>query len=329
MTPKAGVMLVENIDIETLKKISYEIIREESKRINQSINSYLVTNKDYYKEYVFKTKKIGQDLFPFIIKPRRTSGFNDQKGNVVIFLDKIKKITSKERQIFFIILCSYHEVKHTEQKILNQYTYERFIYDIESYLIGEKKINYQKNHNKVLFEIDANIYAIEKTKEYLINNYPDVYQKVKEEISTLEQKYYKDLEEYDALTLVEKIIDYMRYQLNIHWALTVNHMEIISPVLELFIYPDVLFKSIKYMRQDGIFNNLDKRIIYLFLSSKQFLEQVNLDNLTKEELVLLDESLEYTNNKYINHPKLKEKNILKENITKLLEYKRHIKIKTK
>ena len=37
MTPKAGVMLVENIDIETLKKISYEIIQEESKRINQSI----------------------------------------------------------------------------------------------------------------------------------------------------------------------------------------------------------------------------------------------------------------------------------------------------
>ena len=301
---------MENVNIETLRVLSTEIIQEESKNLNISIDFYPITTKEYYKKFLLNRKNKNQGLLDRLTTPFKHGGFNDQKGKIIIFLDKIDKFSSDERKIFATILYSYHEIQHTKQKLLDDYSYPKFIYDIENYLVGERKINYKKNHNKVLFEIDANLYSITKTKEYLQSKYPDVYEKVSEELLRLEQEYAKDYQEYNPISLVEQIIDYMHHQLKVHFAEYVGHMEIISPVLELFLYPDLQFISLKSIMKNEKTKNLDKRIIYIFLSTRQFLETIDIDKLNRTELMLLKNALEYTNQK-----ELKE---YKTNITKRL-----------
>lgn len=321
-----------DINMEKLKSLANEIIQEESQRINKKINFYPITTKEYYKKYLSEQKNNRNKILNILTKSSNTSGFNDTKGNIVIFIDKVNKITPNERKLFAIVLYCYHEARHTEQKLLNRYIYESFLTDVEIYLIGEHKLNYKNNHNKFSFEIDANNYSIKKTKEYLIKKYPEVYNKVKDEIKTLEKNYYKDYFEYDTVNLVEKIIDFMKYKLKINLAEEVHSMEIISPVLEIFLFSDLTFKSIRMIQNDERFKTLDKRIIYAFLSSKQFLESLNIDNLTEEELLLFYESLKYTNDTYLiqnisskkEYKRLQENLKFQRNILKTISSKRKI-----
>ena len=169
------------------------------------------------------------------------------------------------------------------------------------------------------YEIGANLYSVFKAKEYLKNKYPEYYEQQKEEIHQLEQRYYHDYMTYDASDTVERMFQIIKSKMRIHKATKIKSMDKISPILEMFFDENFSYKSIHEIIKHEKFSTLDKRIIYAVLSSKSFLENLTLSNLTEEELNLLSEALQYTNSMYQNQLKSIER-VSKTNRITLIEY---------
>lgn len=154
-------------------------------------------------------------------------------------------------------------------------------------------------------------------KEYLKKNYPSLYEKQKEEIEKLEKRYQYDYLMYDASNTVDRFINIAKQAKNITKVTnkvgikTFQEMEK-STVLDIFLNSnDLSFKKINDIINNEDFKKLDKKVVYAFLSSQSFLNTVNFDELSIEELSMIKESLDYTNQIYQNQEKIN--NAAKEN----------------
>ena len=92
-----------------------------------------------------------------------------------------------------VYLC-YHESRHSIQRKLPCFQFERFIMDINHSLRTE--LDYTFTHDNYFYEIDANLYGVQKAKAYLKKYYPELYIKEKEGIENLEKKYNLDYQLY-------------------------------------------------------------------------------------------------------------------------------------
>lgn len=66
---------------------------------------------------------------------------------------------------------------------------------------------------------------------------------------------------------------------------------------------DIIYK----MNNNPCYVHLDKKVVYTFISSRYFLQNTNINKLSIQELDLLKESLDYTNQVYQNQEKTIEK----------------------
>lgn len=80
----------------------------------------------------------------------------------------------------------------------------------------------------------------------------------------------------------------------------------IKPIFEIFFDGNVKFKNISEIINNEKFKNLDKKIIYAIFSSKSFLSNINISNLSEEELNIISESLAYTCDNDLKQIKLSE-----------------------
>lgn len=126
---------------------------------------------------------------------------------------------------------------------------------------------------------------------------------------------------YDASDTVERAIQMLKVtdKIGNNKIIKGKSKKEISPVLEIFLNEDASFKNFSEIVQNEKFKELDKRIVYAVLSSKSFLEQINMNQLSIEELEIVNKSLQYTNTLYKNQSKLIEQALSEKNIT-YLEY---------
>lgn len=301
-----------NLDVNEMKKIAHEIIEEESKEYNFKINCFPLTFLEYYNNYISGKKFKLLKIFRY----KMLSGFNDLKGNAVIFINKVNKIENIEGKIFDLAWLCYHEARHTIQQTFNAYSYECFFSQIESYMRSVSlDIDYKFFHDSYSFEIGANLYSISKAKEYLKNRYPSFYEEEKDRIEKLEKKYTFDYLTYDAVDTVERFIQIGKKVNNKYDSSLIN----ISPVIKIFMNEDNSFKEISQIINNDKFKLLDSKIVSAFFSCKSFLENVDMDKLSDRELDIINKSLQYTNKVYQNQTKLIEKSYKDKDIT-LLEY---------
>ncbi len=318
---------MNELSIEEMKKISRQIIESEEKEYNISIKVFPLTFIEYYKDYVF-TKKFNlvRASLPLI-----AGGFNDLKGSTIIFLNKVNKIVTTEGKLFKLLLICFHEARHSEQQQFDKYSYEGFFNQLEQF-IQKATLNkdYILEHDKYCFEIGANLYGVTKAKEYLKINYPDLYEKYKNEINIQEEKYRYNYLMYDASNTIDRFILVNKisknYPLNLRNILNKDNP---SPVLEIFLNKDNTFKNIKDIIKNDKFKTLDKKIIYAFLSSQNFIKTLDFKTLSEEELSTIKESLEYTNTIYKNQMTINEKAKKNNTITELqyLQSKKNILVK--
>lgn len=305
------------LTIEEMKRISSEIIEEEMRKNNVKINIFPVTFVEYNKNYVFNKKhnlvKTARDA----TKPLTSIGFNDHKGNVVIFLNNINKSKKIESKIFRLAEVCYHEARHSMQEKFDEYSYDGFLNDIERFL--RNNIDYDLYHDKYSFEIGAHLYGITKAKEYLQTKYPNLYEKEKDEIERKEKRYYYDYIMYDAVDTIDRLIEKIKKDMKKYNFTRIGNLENISPIIEIFLNDTLNFKNLTEIIKNDKFKTLDKRIIYAFLSTKSFLENINLEELKNEELTLITEALQYTSTVYQNQQK-KIEEYEKEQIITLKEY---------
>jgi len=300
----------KELTIKEMKKIAHEILEEETKKSNIKINMFPITFIEYYNSYVFKEKCKLTTLADYLTLPLRAGGFNDLKGNIIIFIEYINKRKRLESKLFRLAEICYHEARHSIQQEFDIYSYDGFLYGLDEYIQSESTIDYKLEHDKYSFEIGANIYAITKAKDYLLKKYPNLYEKHQDEIDKLEKRYYYDYITYDAVDTIERFIEITKWKMQIHNANKIEGLEKVSPILEIFLNDDLTFKKITEIIENQIFKTLDKRIIYAFLSSKSFLESIKIEELSNEELNLITEALKYTNTIYQNQQ------------TKIEEYKK-------
>lgn len=199
------------------------------------------------------------------------------------------------RGLFQVLKTSYHEIRHSVQLTFNKYSYERFLRDVEAFFIKcDLGRDYKYNHDSYSFEIGANLYGTRMAKEYLMNNYPLIYEKDKGIIELIEKRYMDDYLMYNSSYTVDRVLPWIR----IIGVFSKNDENIksISPVLSIFLNGDGSFKRPSEVMNDEKYQGLDKRIVYAMLSSLSFLKELKyMNDLSFEEISIVNEAMNYTN----------------------------------
>ncbi len=199
------------------------------------------------------------------------------------------------RGLFQVLKTSYHEIRHSVQLTFNKYSYERFLRDVEDFFIKcDLGRDYKYNHDSYSFEIGANLYGTRMAKEYLMNNYPLIYEKDKGIIELIEKRYMDDYLLYNPSYTVDRVLPWIR----IIGVFSKNDENIksISPVLGIFLNGDGSFKRPSEVMSNEKYQELDKRIVYAMFSSLSFLKELKyMNDLSSEEVQMIMDAMDYTN----------------------------------
>ena len=293
---------MSDISIKEMKKIVYDVVLEELSNSDLKFNIFPITFVEYYNDYIFKGKfslirKFSYSLIPIV--NRNASGFNDLGGNAVIFLNRVNKVKKVENKIFRLLNICYHELRHSEQQMFDVNSYDKFMNDIEEFIQQFNSNDYRLLHDKYSYEIGANLYCVNKSSEYLKKKYPDLYEKEKEDIIKLQKEYYLDYATYDASDVFDRFLKTIRFK---DFRYGVNGD--INPILGIFLDEDNNFRRFDRIVNNKKFNSVDKRIVAAIFSSDTFLNEVDLDLLTLNELNILYDSLSYMDTIYKNQVKI-------------------------
>lgn len=288
--------MMKNLSIEEMKKIVYEITDGELK--GHKVTVYPVTYNEYLNEL---SNDIKFKLSDGII--RNIEGYN-YKGDIFIFLDKIYKCRdSLIWKIFSLAEITYHEVRHTIQSEFDPYSYNGFLRDIDTILRNITPEYYYSNYNSFSYEVGANIYSIQKAKEYIQKKFPSLYKKDVKKIELQEEKCMYHYMIYDAAENMDRFIKAIRKSSDIA---NKHSLKELCPVLDIFMNSNWTFKNLNEIINHNKFQELDERIVSAIFSCKSFLESINMEQLSNEEIELIHNALNYTNKIYQNQSKSAE-----------------------
>lgn len=293
-------MLKSNYKIKKLKEIANEIVEEEKLNNNIDTNLYPVTFIEYYNQYVLKktinlVKKASLSLYALYAR-----GFYDMEGNIVIFLNTSDRIISLDGNLFSFVKTCYHEFRHTVQNEFSDESYEKFLTVVEALIRqNNNNVSYLLLHDDFSYEIGANLYGIRKAKEYVKRRYPYIYDKEKEKINILENKYTFEYLTYDAAYNFDKFYKIIKSLSFINISDLVKFLEKYK-IFQIFLNNDGSFKTIKDIINNVNTFKIDSRIVSAVISSRSFIETVSVQSLSKEELEFFYKHLNYTNYVYNN-----------------------------
>ena len=289
-----------------MKKIAREITESESKKYGIDINVRPVAFADIVKPDFFTNRSytIDKRIGDFCNYSRLfTTGYINyfEKGTTVVFADKAlnKFVAKRISSIFLLASTCYHEARHWGQQTFDRYSYERFLLDIESfYRITNGNRDYRKRHDSYSFEIGANLYGVRMAREYLKNYNMEVYEKFKDKIDRVEHFYQEDYKMYNVSYTIDRVLPRIRAASAFGDNEIVKHdfIKDTSPVLGIFLNRDGRFKRPSEVMNDERYQELDKRIVYAMFSSLSFFKDLeHMDNLSPEEISVVNEAMDYTN----------------------------------
>lgn len=299
---------LEDFSIDELKKIVRDIVNSEIEGNNVKFDIFPVTILEYYNDYLMSrsfegVEKIGYPLVPLRFK----GGFRRVKQDeIVLFLHHSKRVVKPKKSFFDLVVNSYHEARHINQDFLDKYSYEGALIDMENYVSSNgKMLIYIMEHYSYFVDIDARMYSISKAIDYIKSKYPKIYEKSKEYINRLSREYNFHFLTFDIVSVVENAIQVRkkRYKsvssmINNPIFLDMYLSEPVPSILNLFLNMNGTFKSISQIISNCRKHNIDDRIIKAILSSKYFLDSVDINSLSNDELSCVMDSLEYTSAYY-------------------------------
>lgn len=297
------------LSVKNLKKIAYEIQQEENKKYNSNVYSFPMTLVEYCESDIFEG-----DLE---LKKEQYKSFggtyDTEEKRILLCINNYRMYSKtiflgKSNQLFKFIKTCYHENRHVFQERFPFYSYEGSIDEIEMSIMDLSYNYYNSFHDDFSFEIGAELYAIEKAKEYMKKNYPSSYEKSKYFIQEQEKQVKFNYMTYDLSLNIDNLLHMIRKN-----KINDNHLVCI------FIDDNYNFKPIKEIMNNKDFNKLDKRVIYSFLSCTIFLKEVDINKLNESELDLFNKALNYKNQVYKNQIKYIEQ-IIKEDDFNFIEY---------
>ena len=228
---------MKKLSIKEMKEIANQIISKELEEYHLDVNFFPMTTFEYYMQYVPKShfndinSLIQLIKYPFTTMYAYNLLFKNGKNDIIILLDKFKKIDS---QLFNLLDTCFHEIRHSIQQKFDSYSYAGFLKKVEVFLRKCYQANYQLYHDCYSDEIDANMFAASKTKEFLKKNYPDIYRLENDIMEKNDKKIKINYLLCDASNKICKAIYTAR--------LVKKNLNEMSPAFNIFIYDYNNFK---------------------------------------------------------------------------------------
>ena len=256
-------------------------------------NFYPITLVEYYKNEILKKRlKLSKHNLE---APLLYSGFYQPrvdytKSSIYVFIKRINKINLLNPNIPYVNLIQtvYHELKHYYQHLnlgtSKKFTFEMFVSSIENEILQHESSFYKFCHDNFFIEIDANLYSIDKTLEFLENN-KLLTEKIKSYLLMKRKKYELNFLEYDIQFFFSKFnkafqTGKIKYQ---RWS-------------EIFYNKNRSFKTISEILNNPLIQDIDNRVLMSVLSSQAFLETVDLQVLPLEHKQIIKQAINYTYN---------------------------------
>lgn len=272
----------KNIKLKEIKQKCISIIEEEAKLKGIKINISPITVIEFYNSDFFEQQnhtKLQRTKIKYSL--RKSAGiFDANTEKIMIFIDRLakgEKIDSTNKFIS-ILFAMYHELKHQLQYGCKETTlFEEFIIEIERIIMALFPRDYAKNHNRYYIEIDANLYAYEKTLEYTKNNQPDKYNEIKQFLDAkwMSQNKYYQLN-YNSQEIFDKFYEFCKQN-------KYGMAFLGIPNLDTFIDMSNNFKPLSKIITKSKTENIDKNIILTILGSESYLNQLDISKLNEEE----------------------------------------------
>ena len=291
----------------TSKEIIYSILKTEISQNGVEANILPLTNLENTYEIIkraltkyhtnqIELKQLFEDIKKEISLNSTATGIYTGSDNTIkILLENLKKYaTTPERYLWALVHTTYHEYRHLtiEQKELKSKNNISYFYILIEQLVGCLSDYYKEAYNDFYSEILANRYASKKTKQYLKNKEPRIYNRLTQYINSFtidEEIHYQN---YDIQLFINKL----------HQIIKENNykQKIKKDEYPYFIiselYTNNYFKSVNDIVNNSFFNQLPIESKYLILSSQAYLDEVKYEELTKEELYILIKAIHYTTN---------------------------------
>lgn len=306
------------------KKIVHKLIDKEAKIMDikpkiiisdTKIANILYIINDEIENKLFDNQMTIADFFSNIIKNIKSSQiqlaeYDILKNSIKILIKNLKKDSeNKEDYLWKLIMTTYHEYKHAiinTENIESREFYDNFNLSICALMINISNY-YQEYHDEFYEEIQADKYAVEKAINFL-KKYPKTYQKV----YPYSEKERLNIEirsnNYDVQHFFNKLTKKIKNKFDKTTLFQETYPYTIIPIL----YNEAgTLKDIKTLSQTIYWNNkIPLEVKYLIVSSKAYLDSLNYNDLTTEELKFLLEALEYTynleQNRRLTNEKLKQ-----------------------
>ena len=286
-----------DLTIRDMKIITNQIIAEEARKGKINPNENVIFRPLTFVELYGGSrslikKNVLQKSSEYLFWRISEGFYNPNTNELVVFLDKIKEIKKVEKRLFYLLHVCFHEIQHRYQFQYDSLSSSGFLIDIESYLM-ENRYDYYLNHDNYFTEADANYSGVIKAKKYMIDYYPEEYEKEKYDIDLLEWRYLLDLKMYDISKSFDSIVKYIKKNKK-----RFNNLKIISSVLPIFLNNDGSFKTLDEIFYNSMLYKIDREIVYAVFASNSFWKTFNCNDIPSEYISVILESLKYHYNVY-------------------------------
>ena len=278
-------MKLTTAQIKQLKEIITEIANEEKKKVSVDYDIEILTVIEYYKSLIFKKKLSLHKIY----MPIWANGFHnlDQK-NIGILIHSNTKLSFPEKLVE-IIKTTFHEMRHAYQyncdESSDEYqSYLDFVIKFEEVTRAFETSDYKNKHDQYFFEIDANVYGVNKAFEYLEEKNL-LTEENRKFLELMKIKYEFDLVNFDIQKLLKKFHEICRTKevSSTHWFMQIFYTENLRQ-----------FKSISEILSNPDINRIDKKILRDILSSEHFIASIDFSVLTEEEINVVLNALNET-----------------------------------
>lgn len=320
----------EKIDI--IKRHITNVISEEQKKYRTNPEFFIFDKKDYLEDSklihlnnkynLIRNNKLLENALRYTgyfnyfkhIKFNLIGGYTDGKKITILLNDKTFKNDFND-QLYFKILATFHEFRHIGQKEEFDITniekpitnFHHFRYLLEDNCLRYLPPSYALAHDDFYFEIDANLYGIEKTDEYCAKN----------NISAIEyQRRYKQRQYSKMITY-----DFDKF-INLNRLITFSNQILANkfsknPTYGMFFNKNGRFNKLSDITKNPLFYSLDDKLKMEMLTSNSFLSSIDYDLNDVEKNFLLeniDKKLSDLVNNYNKNKEYSEKGVFDENI---------------
>ena len=288
------------LTIEEMKKLSVLIIEKLKKEeyIYWPIKIHPIVWKEFYHTTFFKNnfkEANNEEKIELLKIPINCMGLNNSTTDeIFIFLGifLVKNIfSSSAHQLVDFLELLHHEFAHSLQKLSNgKYSYfEKICIEvIEFIIIKYNPIHYSKYYDNYFIELDADLYAINKTA-FFLKKYEEIYLQELEYIEIKRIYYHFQFKNYDfdkMFSIFYKI--YISNSKRIYQ----DSVGLAHTFFDIYFNQGTShFKRIEEIRKSPF--SLDQKCFNYIITSSTYIKQLSKEELTDEELSILISAIQY------------------------------------